>query len=127
MTDQGDLRERLAEIVYDAFPFDGKHPSGTKPVWTPRGNSIMQDEARKCVDRILASGLIPQWQDIESAPKDGLVDLLFDSGARWTDCYWDNICQEWRHITATGVLLSVKTAKAWMLTPTDQARAEREG
>jgi hypothetical protein len=43
-----------AKIIYDAFPFDGKHPSGSKPEWVPGGNAIMQDKARKSAQAVAA-------------------------------------------------------------------------
>jgi hypothetical protein len=54
MTHDTKLREMIAEMVYGAFPFDGKHPSGRKPAWVPGGNAIMQDKARAVADAILS-------------------------------------------------------------------------
>lgn len=36
-----------------------------------------------------------RWLPIASVPKGGLVDL-WASGQRFTNCYWDCICSEWR-------------------------------
>ena len=58
----------------------------------------------------------PGWQPIETVPKDGLVDILND-GRRYAGCHYDRICDEFRHITACGVLIRLKTATHWMPLP----------
>lgn len=49
----GNGREAIAKIIYDAFPFNGRWDLD-KPKWVSGGNSIMQDEARKAANAILA-------------------------------------------------------------------------
>ena len=61
---------------------------------------------------------IMKWEQIETAPKKGLIDLWLGD-RRWTGCYWDNICQEWRKTTETLHLLYVPKGAAthWMPLP----------
>lgn len=56
------------------------------------------------------------WQPIETAPKDGLVDICSED-RRYAECHYDRICSEWRHITACGVLIRLKKATHWMRPP----------
>ena len=61
--------------------------------------------------------VVPAWQSIETAPKGGvLVDILCD-GRRYAGCHYDRICDEFRHITACGVLVHLKKASHWMAVP----------
>jgi hypothetical protein len=48
------LREDIAEIVYDAFPFTPELGMPQKPKWVRNGNSFMQDEARRAASRIMS-------------------------------------------------------------------------
>lgn len=57
-----------------------------------------------------------EWQPIETAPKDGLVDI-FANGRRYAGCHYDRICGEYRHITACGVLVRLGSATHWMPEP----------
>lgn len=63
--------------------------------------------------------LSPGWQPIETAPKDRLIDILFSGTVRWCDCYYDQICDEWRTSRPGGYLVwcSAKAATHWMLPP----------
>lgn len=60
----------------------------------------------------------PAWQPIETAPKErgGLVDIICNE-RRYTGCHYDRICDEYRHITACGVLIRLKGATHWMPIP----------
>lgn len=64
-----------------------------------------------------------QWQPIETAPKDGLVDIWIDhgdgTGVRRCDCYYDRICDEWRTSRPSGRLLTIKARHVtnWMSPP----------
>lgn len=61
--------------------------------------------------------VVPGWQPIETASKGGvLVDILCD-GRRYAGCHYDRICDEFRHITACGVLVHLKKASHWMAVP----------
>lgn len=57
------------------------------------------------------------WQPIETAPKDKLIDLWTSSGVRKTNCYWDHICQEWRCRENNGVIIRFKNVTHWMPLP----------
>jgi hypothetical protein len=60
----------------------------------------------------------PAWQPIETAPKErgGLVDIICNE-RRYAGCHYDRICDEYRHITACGVLIRLKGATHWMQPP----------
>ncbi len=49
-----DLREEIAKIVYDAFPFTPTLGMAQKPEWVPSGNSFVQDDARRAASHIMA-------------------------------------------------------------------------
>jgi len=63
------------------------------------------------------------WQPIETAPKDGLIDVWFvrsdGSGDRHASCYYDRICDEWRTSRPGGVLVAIKARSVthWMSLP----------
>jgi hypothetical protein len=48
------------------------------------------------------------WHPISTAPKDCLVDIWIAPGKRWTNCYYDHICDEWRTTANSGHLVGVK-------------------
>ena len=62
---------------------------------------------------------VDPWQPIETAPKDGLIDIFLAEGKRWCDCYYDRICDEWRTSRPSGRLVSVKSRHVthWMPIP----------
>lgn len=56
---------------------------------------------------------VPKWLPIESAPKDRLVDIWIKNsdgsgGYRWSDCYYDKICDEWRTSSPSGFLMTMR-------------------
>jgi hypothetical protein len=62
------------------------------------------------------------WRTIDSAPKDRLIDIWIqtsDTGVRWSECYYDSICDEWRTSRPSGHLVSVKArwVTHWMPLP----------
>jgi hypothetical protein len=64
-------------------------------------------------------GELREWQPIETAPKKGCRVDLWLGDRRWTGCYWDSICEEWRKTTETLILLKVprRSATHWMPEP----------
>ena len=67
-----------------------------------------------------------EWQPIETAPKDRLIDIWIKNsdtqGVRWAGCYYDQITDQWR--TAPGGHLMWVPAKAvthWQPLPTPPA------
>lgn len=60
--------------------------------------------------------VVPEWQPIETAPKDQLIDLLVEGGRRYAGCHSDTL-GEWRHTTACGRLIWFKNATHWMPIP----------
>ena len=59
------------------------------------------------------------WQPIETAPKDELIDIWLAEGKRWCDCYYDHICDEWRTSRPSGRLVWIKARHVthWMPPP----------
>ncbi len=66
---------------------------------------------------------VPNWKPIESAPKDKLIDIWIENkggkGVRWSDCYYDQICDDWRTSGASGHLVFVpaRCVTHWMNSP----------
>ncbi|MEP2955554.1 MAG: hypothetical protein ABJN39_09460 [Sulfitobacter sp.] len=60
-----------------------------------------------------------QWQPIETAPKDQLIDIWLADGLRWCDCYYDRICDEWRTSRPSCKLVTIKArfVTHWMFPP----------
>jgi hypothetical protein len=60
-----------------------------------------------------------EWQPIETAPKDKVIDIWLKNGHRWSDCYYDTICHEWRTSRPAGYLISVheRGVTHWMPLP----------
>ena len=67
----------------------------------------------------IRADLVPQWQDIETAPKDDLIDIWLKDGVRWCDCYYDRICSEWRTSRPSGHLVRINESHVthWMPLP----------
>lgn len=57
-----------------------------------------------------------EWRPIETAPKDRSIDL-WTGTLRMTNCYWDEICGEWRKVNIANVLVRFKRATHWMEIP----------
>jgi hypothetical protein len=72
------------------------------------------------------------WQPIASAPKDRLIDIWIardpDGGVRWTDCYYDTICDQWRTSSPGGKLVYVRASAVthWMPVPSSPASGGTE-
>jgi hypothetical protein len=66
-----------------------------------------------------ADGENVMWQPIETAPKDVLIDIWLSEGRRWCDCYYDQICDEWRTSRPGGRLVWIKARHVshWMFPP----------
>ncbi len=66
----------------------------------------------------------PRWVPVgeQPIPTAGLVDVRGATGERYTDCYYDRICDEWRTITPTGHLFCVKRSwiTHWMQPPSTE-------
>lgn len=64
-----------------------------------------------------------EWQPIDTAPKDDLIDIWLSDGGRWCDCYYDRICDEWRTSRPSGRLVWVKAQYVthWMPRPNPPA------
>tara|TARA_R110000737_G_C14504339_1_gene472501 strand:+ start:438 stop:779 length:342 start_codon:yes stop_codon:yes gene_type:complete len=63
------------------------------------------------------SGKLEEWQPIETAPKDKKVDLWNKNG-RFTDCYYDDICDDWRRTGRSCILTRINKPTHWMPLPT---------
>ena len=89
-------------------------PSYWMPLPTPPGQQILGT-----LEYVLTD-LAPQWQDIETAPKDDLIDIWLKDGVRWCDCYYDRICSEWRTSRPSGHLVRINESHVthWMPLPT---------
>lgn len=63
-----------------------------------------------------------EWQPIETAPKDRLIDIWINEkgvGVRWCDCYYDTITDQWRTSRPSGHLLCIpaRLVTHWMPLP----------
>jgi len=56
---------------------------------------------------------------IETPPRDRLIDIWINSGVRWCDCYYDQICDQWRTTRPSGHLIcvSARAVTHWRLPP----------
>lgn len=74
-------------------------------------------------------GSMSSWQPIATAPKDRLIDIWIahdpDGGVRWTHCYYDTICDQWRTSHPSGRLVMVRASAVthWMPVPTGPSDA----
>ncbi|RWD00143.1 MAG: hypothetical protein EOS58_30650 [Mesorhizobium sp.] len=73
---------------------------------TPKKDEYMRGYSDGFKDGTITVG----WQTIDSAPKNRgrLIDIWLESGTRWCDCYYDQICDEWRTSRPSGHLISIK-------------------
>jgi hypothetical protein len=83
---------------------------------------LLRDEASALLAKIEAADRL-EWQPIETAPKDRLIDIWIphgtDGGVRWADCYYDHICDEWRTSRPSGKLMFIRAhhVSHWRLPP----------
>ena len=45
---------------------------------------------------IMTEDEVQEWQPIETAPKDRLIDIWLSDGVRWCGCHYDCITDQWR-------------------------------
>lgn len=59
------------------------------------------------------------WQPAATIPKGELVDIIIDGKTRWCDCYYDQICDQWRTSRPSGHLVYVpaKAVTHWRFPP----------
>lgn len=91
------MREALAKIVYDAFPFDYDPYHKEKPPWNPGGNSIRQDDARNVVDKILTLSSIPVPSSNGAEPKTLFYTILSKYIPQ------ESLDQAWQEIKEAGI------------------------
>jgi len=74
---------------------------------------LLQDEQQQAYLRRSTAALaalrdagwwVERWRPIGEAPKDGLIDIIIDGKTMWTNCYYDQICDQWRTIGPSGHL-----------------------
>ncbi len=53
--------------------------------------------AKKFEENLLSENKEPEWQSIESAPKDGTVIDIWTKNGRYTDCKWNPIKNCFQH------------------------------
>ena len=74
-----------------------------------------------------------EWQPIESAPKDQLIDIWIQEnggdGVRWCDCYYDRICGQWRTSRPSGHLVTIaeRFVTYWRMPPPPPEQPSAEG
>jgi hypothetical protein len=81
------------------------------------GGVFTADQMRSYARAAIAQHRAKEWMPIETAPKDGLVDILMPGPRRYAGCHWDAICSEFRHISACGVLIRLRGATHWCAIP----------
>ena len=61
-----------------------------------------------------------EWRPIEGAPKTEVIDIWINIGRRWSECYYDPICHQWRTSSPSGHLLTIHEAAVthWRPLPT---------
>lgn len=59
---------------------------------------------------------LSKWLPIETAPKDELIDILVGE-RRFTDCWWDTTCEEYRTTGNANMMIRLKNATHWMPLP----------
>lgn len=100
---------------------------------SPKDPNLVHQADLQKVDTSDASTAAPDpllvWRPIETAPmaRGQLVDILLKSGVRYAGCHWDTICEEYRHITACGVLVRLKDAAYWMPLPPPPSHPQESG
>lgn len=78
---------------------------------------------------LIARRKADEWQPIETAPKDGLIDIWIansdGTGRRVSSCYYDRICDEWR-TSQPSVSVAEATAKVNRLRIDEDTPAEKD-
>jgi hypothetical protein len=79
----------------------------------------LQTKALNAYTIIHALRHLSEWQPIETAPKDRLIDILINGETRRCDCHYDQICDQWR---TTGPLnhlvwITARAVTHWRLAP----------
>jgi hypothetical protein len=102
------LTTRLRALMAKATP-------GKMPGKEAEANHALTVLLRANLPTILAALTSPSaqagWREIGSAPRDRLIDIWIGkddgTGARWCDCYYDTICDQWRTSRPSGHLLTI--------------------
>lgn len=75
--DGGLLQPRLVRLAFDALSDDIADRRGLKWEWEKVDDDVMQGEIRPAWEAIIAS-VLQKWEPIETAPKDGMLVVLWD-------------------------------------------------
>lgn len=113
--------------------------AGNEFAWSGSFPAVVCNHIDKTRDELsaLRAEVWRQWQPIETAPKNTLIDIWIankdGSGVRWTCCYYDSVCDQWRTSRPSGHLVTVKARDVshWMPLPSEPLSAsqaeKREG
>lgn len=113
--------ERLRAVLCDP---DGEvciHGSLQDRVIVSAALLEIESEAADLRSQLAEARAKERWQPIATAPKDRLIDIWLATNFRLTDCYYDDICDEWRTSSSSGHLVCVKARVVthWMERPAD--------
>lgn len=73
---------------------------------------------------LLSAPVVPDgWQPIETAPRDGKVDLWW-CNRRYIECYRDPLDRGWRTTSPNGQLVLITNPTHWMPVPADPDKRE---
>jgi hypothetical protein len=117
------LEQRAKAVVFDMLMREGYGDEIARAlVDNPDRLHLSGKDAFALVEAALRLPAGADWRPIETAPKDGLVDIWIDDkhgGTRRCDCHYDSICREWRTIRPDGRLLAVheRHVTHWMPRP----------
>jgi hypothetical protein len=112
------MTKSLGQIGFEAglAKYIEQFPDKNPLPWDALG--IQQQERHEAIAQAVKAAVLG-WRPISEAPREGFIDL-WEDGERFTGCWWDRVCAEYRTTGNRPALIRiVSNPTHYMLPPPD--------